>query len=1137
MKKIIIAFALLSGTCYADTGDIPLSSNFQENSGRPLDARITVSSATARLALPSTQVYDGMMVYQRSDQTTWQLQGSTFTWVEIIPSSSTTGGGSGNLVNLANHGSVTYYSAPGSSNTLSGGTNFTTDGSSITVSTVSVTNLIVSTMTVSSETAKNLSITSSLTSSGITLINQPQFGLVSAALAFGQQGVVSGGAIQQRFFSNSSPQTFASPLFLSESNTSDFSKYAQLSIDSSYGTSVVGSTNTYRTFAVFPSVLGTSTAVYVSSTGLVNIPGLTPSQCVQTDANNNLSSSGGSCGGGSSGSSSLGIFNGSVLISSPTSGISFDSNTISVILQGASTSYATLKASSVTLQGNFYSLAGLATSTGTLTTAISNIAVATTTLQTNINAVGVSTGSLAANVGFSTASLAFSIINIGISTSTLQTQVNTKINLSSITASVPITYNNGTGAIGFSQTIPQNETVVGSMTVAGDFGINPGTFTLVGSTTVINGVKMIWPSSGTIGGFLQYTSSNTLQFVPASTGGGVTSVSGTSPINSSGGATPAISLSQTINQDETFTSTVTIQDSGIIVHNPTDYETSITTGIGGTIVFGTQYNGNITISTPVLLGGSPGSSGQVFTSNGPGVAPSYQTPTAGGGGGSSSLEVLAGVRVTSPTATLSFGSGFTGTATTASTATITFTANNPVISTLSASTLTVSGLLLNSSATISNILTAPFIVGGSTYTSSLFLQPNTTDYGNIFIKELNNPLIGGVGRGINYFANECGVDSIGYCDASYNWVFGNPNGTVPDISMYEMGTEGYFNSTGTFNNLHGINGYHFYLWDYNHSATVWDVLQNQTFESFYPFKALNTIYFSSAVLLSGNAGTVGQVVTSQGPGNVPTWTTPSGSSGGGIVSPGTFTWTNNFGLGVSTLTISSNTILSGATFYAQAITQISSETVNSTLIVPTLNQSGVQAGDIRYDPTAGTYHGYYGIQNSTITFPGILFASAPINDILVSTTITSTETPFATQYTFKSGFWKQGTQVEIIAGVAGIATTTIPNSTFRFRLLKGGVTAASMIQTNATAAVASTVYIPKGASIMLTCQTTGTTGTMVANPVGWGTAPFNGPNAATASVISFDSTVDQVFQLTLQFTSSSASNIWRMDQISIRQLQ
>ena len=131
MKKLLFGLMLLAGIAHADTGDIPLSSNFQENSGRPLDARITVSSATARLALPSTQVYDGMVVYQRSDQTSWQLQGSTYTWVQVIPSSSTSAspGGSTNQLQFNNGGSfggMSGSTVSGNSLVLSGGVSVST---------------------------------------------------------------------------------------------------------------------------------------------------------------------------------------------------------------------------------------------------------------------------------------------------------------------------------------------------------------------------------------------------------------------------------------------------------------------------------------------------------------------------------------------------------------------------------------------------------------------------------------------------------------------------------------------------------------------------------------------------------------------------------------------------------------------------------------------------------------------------------------------------------------------------------------------------------------------------------------------------------------------------------------------------
>jgi hypothetical protein len=93
MKKLLaLALLLVPVGLLADTGDIPLSSNFQENSGRPLDAKVVAADSTARLALTATQVYDGMFVYQRSDKHTYQLQGSTFNWVDVTAGTSTLSG-------------------------------------------------------------------------------------------------------------------------------------------------------------------------------------------------------------------------------------------------------------------------------------------------------------------------------------------------------------------------------------------------------------------------------------------------------------------------------------------------------------------------------------------------------------------------------------------------------------------------------------------------------------------------------------------------------------------------------------------------------------------------------------------------------------------------------------------------------------------------------------------------------------------------------------------------------------------------------------------------------------------------------------------------------------------------------------
>lgn len=72
--------------------------------------------------------------------------------------------------------------------------------------------------------------------------------------------------------------------------------------------------------------------------------------------------------------------------------------------------------------------------------------------------------------------------------------------------------------------------------------------------------------------------------------------------------------------------------------------------------------------------------------------------------------------------------------------------------------------------------------------------------------------------------------------------------------------------------------------------------------------------FNNDVLyaLPSAQGTSGQTFVNDGAGNL-TWQTPSGGSGSGIVSPGTFTWVNtSFGVNVSTISVSTITVSGSA---------------------------------------------------------------------------------------------------------------------------------------------------------------------------------------------------------------------------------
>lgn len=120
-KMLFAALLLLPAIAVADTGDIPLSSNFQENSGRPLDSKLVTASSTTRAAISSTLLYDGMIVYQKDTNHSYQLQGSTYNWVDL---------GSLGTVSLSSHSVVTNNLCVGKS-IQAGGTFITTAAGSL----------------------------------------------------------------------------------------------------------------------------------------------------------------------------------------------------------------------------------------------------------------------------------------------------------------------------------------------------------------------------------------------------------------------------------------------------------------------------------------------------------------------------------------------------------------------------------------------------------------------------------------------------------------------------------------------------------------------------------------------------------------------------------------------------------------------------------------------------------------------------------------------------------------------------------------------------------------------------------------------------------------------------------------------
>lgn len=191
-----------------------------------------------------------------------------------------------------------------------------------------------------------------------------------------------------------------------------------------------------------------------SSTGRLSTATITAgSNITVTNGNGSITLS--ATGGGSSSSMQTTAFG--VPVTSPTLSMNFGpAFTLAAI---GSTTTVAANVSSVTLQGNTYSISGIAVDTGTLTTRIISVGVSTAaiaadtgTFLTRITSVGVSTAAIAADTGTLRTSLttvatdttslrttlnsvATSTATIATSTASLQTQVNT---LSVSTATIAV---------------------------------------------------------------------------------------------------------------------------------------------------------------------------------------------------------------------------------------------------------------------------------------------------------------------------------------------------------------------------------------------------------------------------------------------------------------------------------------------------------------------------------------------------------------------------------------------------------------------------------------------------------------------------------------------------------------------------
>lgn len=185
------------------------------------------------------------------------------------------------------------------------------------------------------------------------------------------------------------------------------------------------------------------------------------------------------------------------------------------------------------------------------------------------------------------------------------------------------------------------------------------------------------------------------------------------------------------------------------------------------------------------------------------------------------------------------------------------------------------------------------------------------------------------------YAGVSGPDELGLLSYTVYGAGGfQGGGTSHDSGGITFSTTSYGNGRGLTWSFPGFNNNYFLLldngrlafWDNNGSATLGSAaaltLGSKVSSNIPGTYISNSITLKSPDRLSNqltftlpnSSGTVGQFLTTDG--STWTWATPSGGGGGYAVEPATVTFVLAKGVTASTVTVSSNTILSGATFYA-----------------------------------------------------------------------------------------------------------------------------------------------------------------------------------------------------------------------------
>jgi hypothetical protein len=347
--------------------------------------------------------------------------------------------------------------------------------------------------------------------------------------------------------------------------------------------------------------------------------------------------------------------------------------------------------------------------------------------------------------------------------------------------------------------------------------------------------------------------------------------------------------------------------------------------------------GGLTLSGttgPITLNGNVGTSGQVLTSAGPGAVPTWSTVVTGG-----SSPTLANLSVTGSTTlnTLSVSGGINNTIIGGTTpAAGTFTALVASGVTVN-QTLTLAGPIQvgASQGTVGQVLTSGGSGNALTWTSVVVAGSSPT-FPGITISGTATIATAAITTENTTTANIQTLNITGNNRIQIN----GSSGAAGQVLVSQGNT-----NAPQWQNLVVTNAA-------LTSGTINGVTIGATTPSTGVFTSLNLNGLTSPMLLTGSAGTTGQVLTSQGPGATPIWTTPaSGGGGGGAVvitsgtidgvviggsNPGVATFTDLTALGTISLGITSTGPLTTTTISASGA-MTSTSTISATGLTLTAN--------------------------------------------------------------------------------------------------------------------------------------------------------------------------------------------------------